>query len=313
MLASTVRELTDPQEYRQAIRPARAEYVVTGRGRFLASVIRIDLHRLWMQRLHENLPRVWCIETQRIGLWFSAAPGFPARANGIELQDCKIGLVQPSRTLWHTLSGPAHLASMSLPVESLSETSVAMVGRDLTPRPDVLSMSAPSPAMARLQKLHAAVGEVAKAAPEIIANHTAARGIEHSLIEAVLTCMSGVCTREDTASRRRHARIIKRLREMVEEGPSEALYLTEVCKAAGVPLRTLNLCCNEFLGMSPKRYLTLRRLHLARKALLAASASAATVTEIAMRYGFWELGRFAVAYKSLFGESPSVTLHRMHE
>jgi AraC-like DNA-binding protein len=246
-------------------------------------------------------------------MWFSAAPGFSACANSIELRDSEIGLVHPSKSLWHALSGPTQLASMSLPVESLSEMSVAMVGRDLTPRPDVLSISAPSPAMARLKKLRAAVGKVAKAAPEIIADHTAARGIEHSFIEAMPTCISGVYTNEDTASRRRHARIIRRLREVVEEGPGEALYLTEVCKAVGVPLRTLNLCCNEFLGMSPKRYLTFRRLNLARKALLAASASAATVTEIAMRYGFWQLGRFAVMYKSLFGESPSVTLRRMHE
>jgi hypothetical protein len=56
-------ELTDAEEYRQVIPPARAAYVVTGRGRFIASIIRINLHHLWMQRLQENLPRVWCIET----------------------------------------------------------------------------------------------------------------------------------------------------------------------------------------------------------------------------------------------------------
>jgi AraC-like DNA-binding protein len=60
--------------------------------------------------------------------------------------------------------------------------------------------------------------------------------------------------------------------------------------------------------MGPKHYLLLRRMNLARRALRQSAPDTASVTEIATRYGFWQLGRFAVEYHSLFGEAPSTTL-----
>jgi AraC-like DNA-binding protein len=106
---------------------------------------------------------------------------------------------------------------------------------------------------------------------------------------------------------------MRRFRRVVEENPAQPLYIPELCRAIGVSSRTLQACCQEHLGMGPKRYLLLRRMHLARRALRYATSEVTSVTDIATRYGFWQLGRFAVEYRSLFSESPSATLRRQSE
>jgi AraC-like DNA-binding protein len=54
----------------------------------------------------------------------------------------------------------------------------------------------------------------------------------------------------------------------------------------------------------------LRRLNLVRSALRRADPANASVAEIARSYQFQELGRFAVTYRTVFGEMPSSTLRR---
>jgi transcriptional regulator GlxA family with amidase domain len=115
---------------------------------------------------------------------------------------------------------------------------------------------------------------------------------------------------ERSIGNRRHAAIIARLEDFLAANCDQPLYLAEICTAIGVPERTLRTCCEEHLGMGPIRYLWLRRMHLAHSALNRAAPATTTVTEIATAYGFWEFGRFAVAYRELFGESPSVSLGR---
>jgi AraC-like DNA-binding protein len=108
----------------------------------------------------------------------------------------------------------------------------------------------------------------------------------------------------------RRAEIAKRFVAAVEAALGDPLLTIDPCRAVGVPGRTLRSVCQEHFGMSPHRFVTSQRLNLIRRALLGADHHLSTVTSIATGYGVWELGRFAVAYKSLFGESPSATLIR---
>ena len=202
---------------------------------------------------------------------------------------------------------------MSLPIEDLAALGEAIADADLTPPHDT-TLVVPSPSgMAKLQRLHAAAGSLAEDAPEIIAHPEAARGLEQALIETMVNCLTSPEVLGHTVAQGQHAIVMRRFRNAVEENPEQPLYIPEICKVIGVSSRTLQVCCQEHLGMGPNHYLLLRRMNLVRRALRQAALDAASVTEIATRYGFWQLGRFAVEYQSLFGESPSTTLRQLPE
>ena len=132
-------------------------------------------------------------------------------------------------------------------------------------------------------------------------------------MEAMAACLGGGEVREDRSAQRQHALIMRRFRRALEAYPDGGLYLPQICQMIGVSQRTLRRCCQEQIGMGPMRFLLRWRMHLARRALREADPAAATVTAIAMQFGFWELGRFAAEYRILFNEPPSATLRRPPE
>ena len=76
----------------------------------------------------------------------------------------------------------------------------------------------------------------------------------------------------------------------------------------GISERGLRNAFYTVRGMSPKRAMLAERLRKVHRALARASFSRATVTAVATDHGFYELGRFAVTYRQVFGETPSETL-----
>ena len=88
------------------------------------------------------------------------------------------------------------------------------------------------------------------------------------------------------------------------------LHISALCDILDVSERTLRKAFHSVYGVPPCRHLRMRRLSNARQALLSSDPGHTTVTEIATRCGFAELGRFSVEYRSAFGESPSETLQR---
>jgi AraC-like DNA-binding protein len=268
-----------------------------------------------MQRFSENLARIYHVDGWggRAIILFRTQSGPSLLHNGLELQPSDIVRFSTGQSYYQRSSGLAGFAGMSLSLEDVASVGTTMAGRDLTPPRDTLIFTPASSAMTKLQRLHAATAHLAETAPEIIANPDAAYGLEQALVEAMIDCLNHSGAREDSVAQRQHELIMRRFRRVVEENPDQPLYVPELCKVVGVSERTLRVCCQEQLGLGPKRYLLLRRLHLARRALRKGLPGTTTVTEIATRYGFWHFGRFAGEYQCLFGELSSFTLHRPRE
>jgi AraC-like DNA-binding protein len=73
---------------------------------------------------------------------------------------------------------------------------------------------------------------------------------------------------------------------------------------------TLENAFKTVTGVTPHAFFLRRRLNQARSVLLREDPLERRVTDIASELGFSELGRFAVRYREMFGESPSQTLRR---
>ncbi|MFF2817678.1 AraC family transcriptional regulator [Kitasatospora cineracea] len=86
--------------------------------------------------------------------------------------------------------------------------------------------------------------------------------------------------------------------------------LADIARAACVTPRALQYAFRRHLGTTPLAHLRHVRLQAAHRDLLAADPATATVTDIAMRWGFAHPGHFAAHYRTAFHTAPHTTLRR---
>ena len=115
-------------------------------------------------------------------------------------------------------------------------------------------------------------------------------------------------TKRDTDRSIDHFELVRRVSESVEEWPHLSPTVNGLAENLNVSERTLRSAFKEYMGIPPYRYLVARRITHARTLLLHSAPDEITVQEAASQVGFWDLGRFAARYRSLFGEVPSETL-----
>ena len=306
------RTFIEPDDYAASLRPVQAELVVTSPGKFKVRLTRAELHHLQLFRGDENLPRIAFLSLPPPLVFIAFPLGFgPSQVwRGTELEAGDVMSYTLGERLHQVTTGPSTWGLIALEQAALEERgrvfwgaplSSAQQGRVLRPTPRDA---------ARLRRLHVQACRLAVTKPKILTHPEVARAIEHDLLHALVICLSAAKVRAEGAAKRRRAQIMAKFEQGLALQLGQTLRLQELCEPIGVTERTLRGCCAEFLGMSPTRYVLLRRLKRVRAALQDAVPATANVAEVARRFGFTQLGRFAGAYRSAFGEAPSVTLRR---
>ncbi|MDM0022964.1 helix-turn-helix domain-containing protein [Variovorax saccharolyticus] len=150
---------------------------------------------------------------------------------------------------------------------------------------------------------------LARLQPALLQQAAAQRMLALSLSEAMLDGVAGdrheASVRPSAAARRR---ILYAARDYMHAHADEAITVPDLCQATCASRRALQYAFEEILHLSPVTYLRVMRLNRVRGELLAHSDL--TVGDVAARWGFWHLSRFAADYRQHFGELPSATRAR---
>jgi len=156
-----------------------------------------------------------------------------------------------------------------------------------------------------LQMLHAEIYE-----PESLMHDTVGLGsIEEFLMSALLYCQQSNFSPQLSGSKPPVSAAVRESIAYIDGRLGETITVHDVAEASNVSVRTLQNLFAKDMDQSPTSWIKNRRLERVRSDLADADPNTdVTVTDIATRWGFTHLGRFAVTYKNRFGESPSRTL-----
>jgi AraC family ethanolamine operon transcriptional activator len=301
-------ELFDPDALSESVRSSSFEHVQLEHGCFHAQLKHIDLGSLKIDsgrytrkviargEFPSSTVILGCVLDSREE---GSINGYRFRQNDVVIfpDGAELDYILPAATTW---------CAVQLPVKRLAEIGFTeLILNRIKVLPGNLYLAQLMSRLANTQISNFSAG-VAKPSPL----HPFTDEILLDQITQVLNRYSS----EDSITRRPslHNRmaVIRRFERKVRERIDTVLRIPELCAELRVTNRVLEYLFKEEIGMTPKQYSNLLRLHAARQELIRRNAESLTIKQIAQCYGISHLGRFAAAYLRQFGELPSDTLRR---
>ncbi|MEB3341779.1 helix-turn-helix domain-containing protein [Okeania sp.] len=108
----------------------------------------------------------------------------------------------------------------------------------------------------------------------------------------------------------RRSKLIAQAEKEMLANLNQPLTLKQLAENLGSSSRALSFGFKDLFGISPMRYLKVRRLNAVRQRLKASNPENCTIVFLANEYGFYCPSHFTRYYKTMFGELPSETLRK---
>jgi AraC family transcriptional regulator, ethanolamine operon transcriptional activator len=243
-----------------------------------------------------------------VGVFMLSQTSELTNGNAQRFDDRSLMVLRPGEEFCIAATGCNQWFSVFIPNEVLAEWS----GTPLAIKSPSAMIRIPSSRAERFRLAMERLAFIVRNAPTAFDSSAALNMTAHKLAQTVREALGSDMEVTRPRGRREVPRkqVIRKAMDFVDQRTGDCISVQDLATGAGVSERTLRNAFQDYYRIGPVRFLKLRTLHQARRALTDSDRSVTTVTEIATRFGVWDFGRFARDYRVLFGEHPSETLRR---
>jgi AraC family transcriptional regulator, ethanolamine operon transcriptional activator len=307
-------QYNEPEELLSALPGVAMRAVPLRAGAFTASVTSFDLGDIVFQT-GECSPAIIIAAagtgTAAVQLPFEGVETFIL--NGRAAPPRAVGLYGPGGTLERANPRPTRHAVLLLPAAA-AEALLSPSSASPLLRPEGQGLLQADPCnWEHAVALSRAAADAAQRNPSAFGAVEVRRSLRASLLNTAQGLIAGPKDGKEpkiirASSARR--RIVTMTDEYLRSEPARPIYTDDLCAVLGISPDRLAEAFHATFGISPHRFLKLRRLAMVRTCLRSRDVPALRVKAVALSHGFWHLGQFAQDYRGLYGESPSDTLAR---
>jgi AraC family ethanolamine operon transcriptional activator len=211
-----------------------------------------------------------------------------------------------------SLKSPEHfdIVVVAIPEATLLEATGLVTHAELVdtlPKSPTVQL-APSPLINNLRKSLLSILKHDQFEPAMLCYPQVQQEITSEIIDHLVNVLQASSDAPlPTRSFKSRSHVVKQATDYALDRASEQVTIVDLCHHLKISRRMLNYCFMEVLDTNPVNYLRTLRLNYVRRELRQPMPAHAQIRDIAGKWGFWHLPRFAAEYRALFGELPSAT------